>query len=217
MCSKCKEYKPEIEFCKNNANSSNLNSRCRSCIRFDTAWRYGLSEERYLKMVQDQDNRCAVCKELEVELFDGVTKALSIDHDHTCCPPGKACGVCVRALLCSGCNTGHKLTENPQLLRAKAEYLDAWQPVLEKRYASATGRKEKRPGTAIPGRQGLSRLTADQVIEIYQTDLSNNKLAEVYNVHTSTISAIKTKRSWKTLLASLEDGDDKHNRTIDSS
>lgn len=216
QCSKCKEYKPEHEFHKTTANWTGIVSRCRSCIRLNTAWRYGLSEERYLEMVQSQKNRCAVCKEPEVELFDGMLKALSIDHDHSCCPPGKSCGVCVRALLCSGCNTGHKLTESPQLLRAKAEYLEAWQPVLEDRYASATGRKEQRPGTAVSGRQGLSRLTAEQVIEVYQSDHSNAELARLYNVHQSTISAIKTKRSWKTLLNGLEDDDGRRTRATDS-
>lgn len=52
-----------------------------------------LSESGYLKMFDDQKNRCAIC---DVE-FTGETKAC-LDHCHT---TGKA-----RALLCNCCNAG---------------------------------------------------------------------------------------------------------------
>ncbi len=32
----------------------------------------------------------------------------------------------VRGILCHVCNTGQGLTDNPALLRAKADYLDRW-------------------------------------------------------------------------------------------
>lgn len=70
----------------------------------------GQSEET---MREAQGNRCAICaKELPVG------KNCHVDHSHT---TGK-----VRALLCSGCNSGLGLyNENAAALRKAADYLDA--------------------------------------------------------------------------------------------
>ena len=52
--------------------------------------RYGLTEERYQKMLQDQDGKCAICTE-------EMTK-VCVDHCHDSRE--------VRGLLCDACNVG---------------------------------------------------------------------------------------------------------------
>lgn len=76
--------------------------------------RYGVTEEQLRKMEQEQKGLCAICHQPPP-----VKKpTLHIDHDHK---TGKA-----RRLLCTRCNLmiGMAL-ENPEILRAGAEYLEA--------------------------------------------------------------------------------------------
>ena len=66
--------------------------------------RYGLTEESFARLLEDQDYACAMCRDL-------FTKANSIfiDHDHSLgCHPGEkhACDACRRGLLCLRCNVG---------------------------------------------------------------------------------------------------------------
>lgn len=44
-----------------------------------------------------QGGRCAICLRPEERLF--------VDHDHRHCGPGEGCRLCVRGLLCNGCNS----------------------------------------------------------------------------------------------------------------
>ncbi len=58
---------------------------------------YNLDAEEYIKMLEEQDNSCFICKKKETILTKyGTTKALAVDHDHV---TGK-----VRSLLCNSCN-----------------------------------------------------------------------------------------------------------------
>jgi hypothetical protein len=51
-------------------------------------------------------------------------KAFAVDHDHSCCPGRKACGKCIRGLLCANCNQGlGKFKDDPKLLRNAIDYL----------------------------------------------------------------------------------------------
>jgi hypothetical protein len=81
--------------------------------------RYGLTQERFDRLLEIQEYACAMCRtpfEDEQPIF--------IDHDHACCPDEKSsCGKCVRGLLCLSCNTTLGLIERRyDLARA---YLDS--------------------------------------------------------------------------------------------
>lgn len=187
QCSLCRKWKPTHRFHRSKATLNGLKTRCIDCTQVDTAWRYGLNAATYTEMLSNQNGLCAVCGQAETETYSGAPKRLAIDHDHSCCPKGKSCGLCVRALLCSGCNTGYGLTENPTLLRRKAEYIEHWQPILAERYAT---------GGAVQRRTNQV-LTTDDVQGILASMEPHAVLAERYGVALSTISAVKTGRSWK--------------------
>lgn len=81
--------------------------------------RYGISLARYIGLLIEQDYKCAICG-IEPE-----TSRLEVDHDHSCCSSAKkACGKCIRGLLCKRCN--HILGEardNPRVLIEGVKYL----------------------------------------------------------------------------------------------
>jgi Recombination endonuclease VII len=67
--------------------------------------RYGLTQERFEALLEEQGNACGMCGEAFTE-----DELIYIDHDHACCPVApraqtRCCGKCVRGLLCFRCNT----------------------------------------------------------------------------------------------------------------
>lgn len=82
--------------------------------------RYGVTIEQYNNLLDQQNNRCAICKEEEEN-----GRPFHIDHDHSCCPGKNSCGECVRKLLCYACNWGLGFfKDNPVFLRGAAEYVE---------------------------------------------------------------------------------------------
>lgn len=84
------------------------------------AKQYGLS----VKELSDRlaSGICSACGSRE----PGDT-AWSIDHDHSCCPGRRACGKCVRGILCKSCNSVLGLLNDDQRrLTALIEYLNTW-------------------------------------------------------------------------------------------
>lgn len=76
--------------------------------------KYGLTLEQYHSMLQAQEGRCHICKELFGTL-------IHIDHDHQ--------SGAVRGLLCHKCNVGlGHFRDDPELLRAAAIYLETVVP-----------------------------------------------------------------------------------------
>jgi hypothetical protein len=66
----------------------------------NVASRYKLYPDAYKRLLQEQDNKCAICAKEFTEKF-----IPHIDHDHACCPGGSmTCGKCTRGLLCHRCN-----------------------------------------------------------------------------------------------------------------
>lgn len=80
---------------------------------------YNITLAEYDDMLLAQNGVCAICH--------GVNPgedALSVDHDHRCCPGKKSCGGCVRGLLCRKCNTGlGAFDDNVALLELASSYL----------------------------------------------------------------------------------------------
>lgn len=78
----------------------------RNNLRFKT---YGITEEDYLKMLQEQDNSCAICGTKDWDIPH-------IDHNHA---TGK-----VRGLLCRECNLGlGKFGDSVELMLEAISYL----------------------------------------------------------------------------------------------
>lgn len=79
--------------------------------RKSTLARYGLTVEDYDRMIDAQQNRCAIC------MLETPGKALRVDHDHA---TGK-----VRGLLCDSCNNGlGRFKDSPAVLRQAAYYIE---------------------------------------------------------------------------------------------
>ena len=57
--------------------------------------------------------------------------------------------------------------------------------------------------SAYGEKNGRSKLTESQVIEIYNSNLINSELATIYHVHNKVIYDIKHKNKWKYLLNDL--------------
>lgn len=153
-CPRCLEDKPKSEFHKDPRRKDGLTIYCRQCNNqrlkkwreenpdkvkewresnpdYKKEWtkknpdhnlrrKYGLSQADYNKLLEDQNHVCAIC--------GGVNKngkALSVDHDHSCCPGKNSCGKCIRKLLCEACNFGlGHFKDNPVFLRAATEYVE---------------------------------------------------------------------------------------------
>lgn len=79
-------------------------------------WRYGLTKESYLGLLEEQEFKCAVCG----TGFDCGRKSTRPHVDH-CHATGK-----VRGILCHHCNSalGH-LRDSPETARSAASYLEA--------------------------------------------------------------------------------------------
>lgn len=75
---------------------------------------YGLTAEAHKALLESHNNKCAICR---ADKDWGGRKYLSVDHDHK---TGK-----VRGVLCNSCNVAlGLLKDDPQRLRAAADYLD---------------------------------------------------------------------------------------------
>ena len=91
----------------------------------DRAWRYNLTPEQFLSMLESQDYKCAICSsELE---STGRGTGPQMDHDHSCCSGEagqKTCGDCIRGILCSKCNRGLGcFNDDHELMKKAIEYL----------------------------------------------------------------------------------------------
>ena len=90
---------------------------------YDRKKRHRLTPEQFEQLLELQGHRCLVCKTTKP---GGAYDQWHIDHDHKCCPNrGRACGGCIRGILCSNCNlTLGNAQDDPRILRALAQYLE---------------------------------------------------------------------------------------------
>jgi Recombination endonuclease VII len=82
--------------------------------------RYGLNQEELEKILAKQGGACAICGKTDA----GGRGRFHIDHDHRCCPRGRACRKCIRGLLCHHCNTAlGKFGDSVEILEKAIAYL----------------------------------------------------------------------------------------------
>lgn len=94
--------------------------RRRAELDYQRFYTYGVSPAKYQELFEAQGGVCFVCKHPERE-----RKSMSVDHDHACCVGRRSCGKCVRALLCSSCNSLEgKLAANLELVRQLLAYME---------------------------------------------------------------------------------------------
>jgi hypothetical protein len=80
--------------------------------------KYGLTEDCYNKMLEEQGGVCAICSENNP---GGRRKYMAVDHDHST-------GV-VRGILCNNCNRAlGLLKDNADILRRAADYIQKGSP-----------------------------------------------------------------------------------------
>ena len=98
--------------------------RCESC-RFarkiyGASNIYGISQDRVKQLLSIAE--CEICGTNEPD-----SRGWCIDHDHSCCDGKKACGKCVRGLLCQKCNTIIGFANDDlQILKAAISYLERY-------------------------------------------------------------------------------------------
>jgi hypothetical protein len=80
---------------------------------------YGITEDEYRSMLQEQDHKCYLCgSEGFIIGTNNHSEKLAVDHCHS---TGR-----VRKLLCHNCNRALGLfKDSPLLLRAAADYVEA--------------------------------------------------------------------------------------------
>lgn len=64
---------------------------------------YNLSDGEYAALYIAQGSLCITCGPWTGNR--GLSKKLSVDHDHSCCIAPPICGNCIRGLLCAPCNS----------------------------------------------------------------------------------------------------------------
>lgn len=122
-CVKCSETLPLEAFSLTKRSRTGRAYQCKDCERryraspagFAAALRreYGLDVESYARALNQQDGRCAVCRQL---FWARGMKAPRIDHCH-------ATGA-FRGLLCHSCNvSAGLLRDSPEIATALAIYL----------------------------------------------------------------------------------------------
>jgi hypothetical protein len=89
---------------------------------------HGINSSQFIKLLEDQQGKCAICKQIPPLNQKGFSFA--VDHDHSCCnnsninKKGYSCGNCIRGLLCHNCNLGlGNLKDSIELLQNAIQYL----------------------------------------------------------------------------------------------
>jgi hypothetical protein len=123
-CGITADTKEELElFRKDSKQPFGRRNECKECYAKNIRnWtlqsKYGITQEDYDVMLENQNNSCAICNTKETDRY-GV---FHVDHCHT---TGK-----VRALLCSNCNQALGLFyDNSEALSKASQYVEYWKEV----------------------------------------------------------------------------------------
>lgn len=116
LCPSCERWLSIDFFGKHLSTPDKLRTNCKKCHSIQ---KYGLNANTYEKLLDKQNNKCAICDEQLKE------KKICIDHDHSCCPKWKSCGKCLRGVLCYSCNTAEGLLKsNPIIIDKLLKYVE---------------------------------------------------------------------------------------------
>ncbi|MCU1568873.1 MAG: hypothetical protein JWQ56_3810 [Pseudarthrobacter sp.] len=118
-CKECDRWESLAEFTIDASSVDGLYVICKSCTAArGVVNRFNLQPGQYVQMLEQQGGACSICRTVPG------SRRLSVDHDHSCCPPGKSCGKCVRGLLCDNCNNGiGNFRDDIALMEAAIAYL----------------------------------------------------------------------------------------------
>ena len=106
-CAKCQSWLDKSSFHKTKRSNDGLASRCAKChLETQRKRRYGLEWGEFGRMLERQNNKCAIC---------GASDPNHLDHNHE---TGQ-----VRSILCNRCNTALWVVEDEELLNNMLEYL----------------------------------------------------------------------------------------------
>lgn len=83
--------------------------------------RYGITADVYERMIAEMLSvGCRICGRMPSAKNPPV-----VDHDHACCSGDRACGKCVRGVICKHCNVILGMSrDRPETLRKAADYLE---------------------------------------------------------------------------------------------
>lgn len=113
-CKPCHFAKNEVARKKRRGTAEYIAYRRRNRLKY---W-YGLSEEDYEAILEQQGGTCAICRQPD-------RRKLHVDHDHSCCPSFRSCGKCVRGILCEKCNPAlGAFGDDPAVFVRALVYLD---------------------------------------------------------------------------------------------
>ena len=102
--------------CANKARNDHKNKNYTATKNAQLKWRYGISWDEYMKMMEEQNHQCAVCKKPAKVGKQGYP-VLAVDHCHDT--------KTVRGLLCNECNWAVGLVlDNPNTAKELAEYIN---------------------------------------------------------------------------------------------
>lgn len=84
---------------------------------YSRKYRQGIDQQAYEALLASQNGLCAI---------EGCGRpGIDVDHDHACCSGKRACGKCVRGILCHPCNLAlGNVKDSTERLRGLARYLE---------------------------------------------------------------------------------------------
>jgi hypothetical protein len=110
---------PKVKSCKDCGSTTRKlphpGPRCVTCHRIrkksvkasthsNRMWKdFKLAPGEYDALYEAQGAMCYTCGPWTGNR--GLSRKLSVDHDHSCCPKPPTCGNCTRGLICSRCNS----------------------------------------------------------------------------------------------------------------
>lgn len=134
-CQQCKQVLPMIDFGNRRRSRDGRTSICVFCQRANhsaqyrklranpvqfasamqkqKAGKFGLSIDAYYQLVMASGGICAICHRPENTTDgNGKLRSLALDHDRKCCPGNRACGKCLRGMICRKCNVAIGLLDD---------------------------------------------------------------------------------------------------------